>query len=405
MATNSSKKSTSKKTSSSSKKTSTPNYQKKAVKEVKKLAKKNPKVFIIILLVVLVAIGIGLAVYFIFLRKDKNTQPQTASEGITINFLELGNYNTGDCTYIKAGDVDILIDAGSKNESVETTIPYINQYCTDGKLEYVIATHAHEDHIAGFYSTNTRKGIFDTYKIGTLIDFPKTKKDGTKETTLYGKYVKNRDTRIASGDIEHYYTALECVEQTNGAQKEYAITDSIKMTILDQKFYHQLDTGTGENNYSVCTLFTHGSNNYLFTGDLEKTGEESLVERNNLPHCQLFKGGHHGSGTSNTDTLLDKITPETVCICCCAGNDEYTDDPLKSFPYQETIDRLAKHTNKIYVTTVTTDGHTGYTSMNGNIIFKCEDGINYSVTGTNNSIILKETEWFKNNRTWPIGGK
>ena len=39
---------------------------------------------------------------------------------LEIHFLELGNKYTGDCTYIKAGDKDILIDAGSKASSIET---------------------------------------------------------------------------------------------------------------------------------------------------------------------------------------------------------------------------------------------------------------------------------------------
>ena len=162
---------------------------------------------------------------------------------------------------------------------------------------------------------------------------------------------------------------------------------------------HTLD----ENNYSVCCLFTHNDqNHYLFTGDLEKEGEESLVELNpTLPHVQLFKGGHHGSKTSNTETLLSVITPEVVCICCCAGNNEYTDAIDNQFPTQTAINNIAKYTEYIYVTTVTTDGEKGFTSMNGNICFKCENGKDYTVAGSNNSVILKDTEWFKSNRTWP----
>ena len=77
--------------------------------------------------------------------------PQVLVEGeLQIHFLELGNKYTGDCTYIKAGETDILIDAGSKTSSIPTISEYLNQYVTDGKLEYVIVTHAHEDHYAGF---------------------------------------------------------------------------------------------------------------------------------------------------------------------------------------------------------------------------------------------------------------
>ena len=71
-------------------------------------------------------------------------------EDYQIHFLELGNWYTGDSTYVKYGDIDILIDAGSRKSSAATIKEYVDQFCTDGKLEYVIATHAHQDHIAGF---------------------------------------------------------------------------------------------------------------------------------------------------------------------------------------------------------------------------------------------------------------
>ncbi|MBE6141274.1 MAG: MBL fold metallo-hydrolase [Erysipelotrichaceae bacterium] len=423
MATNNSKKSnsksTTKKASRSSKKQSTPNYQKQAVKAVKKAAKKNPKVFLIILLVAVVVIGIGVAVYFLFLKDKLSPKGDTSSQephshqvvdtGISFNFLELGNKYTGDSTYIKAGDVDILIDAGSRKDSATTIKNYVTQYCTDGTLEYVIATHAHQDHIAGFVGSKANPGIFDTFKIDTLIDFAQiTQKLEDAPSQIYTDYVSKRDAKLESGDIAHHYTALQCVSESDGAKKEYTLAEGITMTILDQAYYHE--KSKDENDHSVCTLFTQGDNHYLLTGDLEEKGEKSLVETNpSLPHCQLFKGGHHGSYTASNDVLLDKITPETVCICCCCGTDEYDSkhaNPLHWFPAQEAIDRMAKHTDKIYATTLMVNNETGeYTSMNGNIVFKCEDGVNYTVTGSNNSTILKETDWFKANRTWPEGGK
>ena len=426
MATNKSKNSTTKKSSTGSKKQTTPNYQKKAVKTVKKAAKKNPKAFIIILLVILLVIGIGLAVYFLFLKdklgpKGDSSSKPTSSEvlsseehshehsydpvitkGMSINFIEFENYHTGDSTYIKVGEnIDILIDAGSTQGSASTIKTFVNKYCTDGTLEYVIATHAHQDHIAGFVGTSKIPGIFESYHIGTLIDFAGTNQDPSKG--LYKSYLEKREARKTAGEIEHHYNAAQCIAETGGAKKEYTLAEGITMTILDQRYY--VDTTSDENNYSVCALFTQGTNHYLFTGDLEKEGEESLVERNTLPHCQLFKGGHHGSKTSNTDTLLSVIQPEVVCICCCAGNDEYTSNVDNQFPTQTAINNIAKYTKYIYVTSVTTDGHTGFTSMNGNICFKCEDGVNYTVAGSNNSVILKESEWFGTNRTWPEGGK
>ena len=377
---------------SSSKKSSSSKTTKKVVKAASKMAKKNPKGFIVIV-VIAVVIGLGIGGYFLW-KSMQPTEPIN-SESIDIHFLELGNKYTGDCTYIRAGDKDILIDAGSRQNSATTIANFVDQYCKDKKLEYVIATHAHQDHIAGFVGSNSDEGIFKHYKIDTLIDFSLT----NATSQIYNNYVSLRDEKIASGDIAHHYTANDCIQGTNGAKKTFQLSEGTKMEILDQKFYRE--TSGDENNYSVCALFTQGNNHYLFTGDLEKEGEKSLVESNNLPRCELFKGGHHGSYTANTDTLLSVIKPKTVCICCCAGSDEYTSNPDNMFPAQAAVDRIAQYTDKVYVTTVVSDDEKGYKSMNGNINFHCENGQEFTVTGSNNSTILKDTDWFKNNRTWP----
>ena len=88
---------------------------------------------------------------------------QQAEEGaVSVHFLELGNRYTGDCTYIKVGEnIDILIDCGSKANSIPTVDAYLKQYVTDGVLEYVIVTHAHQDHYAGFTKEN-----------GSIFGFP-----------------------------------------------------------------------------------------------------------------------------------------------------------------------------------------------------------------------------------------
>ena len=330
------------------------------------------------------------------------------SGDLSIHFLELGNKYAGDCTLIKTGNTEVLIDAGSRQGSAAAIVPYLEQYCTDGEIEYVIATHAHQDHIAAFVGTTSAKGVFESFTCGTIIDFPRTNQSETTSSgghSLYGKYVDARNAEVEAG--AKHYTALECVNEENGAKQSYALGEGIEMTILYQKFYET--KSSDENNYSVCMLLTQGENHFLFTGDLEKEGEESLTEENDLPHCKLFKGGHHGSRTSSNEILLKEITPEIVCICCCAGAPEYSTDPAAIFPTQEMIDRVARYTKEIYVTSLATDvayepkASWNYTSMNGNItVLSTAGGI--EVQGSNNSTILKETEWFKQNRTWPSYG-
>lgn len=316
-------------------------------------------------------------------------------EDLQLHFLELGNSYSGDCTYIKAGDVDILIDAGSRQGSATTIKAYLDQYVIDGKLEYVIATHAHQDHIAGFVgnkSGDTRTGILYQYEIGTLIDFSLT--DVTSQ--LYGNYLTAVEYCVEKGTT--HYTADQCWEETGGASRSYNLTDEISLNILYNKYY--FEEASDENDYSVCTLISYNDHHFMLTGDLELEGEEALAEyydgstpEKTLPHCVLFKGGHHGSGSSTNDCLLSLITPEIVTICTCAGSTEYTANYLNIFPTQAMITRVAKYTDRVYVTTVFNEQTGEEESMNGNIVIS-SNSTAIGVSASNNITKLKDTAWF-----------
>lgn len=313
----------------------------------------------------------------------------------SIHFLELGNAYTGDCTLIKVGDTEVLIDAGSRKGSAATIVPYVKQYCSDGVLEYVIATHAHQDHIAGFVGTSGSLGVFESFVCETIIDYSLS----NTTSQIRKDYESLRDEEVKSG--AKHYTALECWNNENGASRSYNLGEGVTMNILYQKYYEEKTSD--ENDYSVCMLLSQGSNHYLFTGDLEKHGEASLVEKNTLPECVLFKGGHHGSPTSNTPALMATIKPKIVCVCCCCGSDEYTDNVENMFPSQAFVNNVAPYTDQVYVTTMVKEGG-GYQSMNGNIVVWSVDG-EVSVICSNNNTLFKDTEWFKANRTMPDAWK
>lgn len=385
------------------------------------MKKKDKKILYIILFIAVVCViaVVGILWYFgiidlnKFINNDKKDDkkeeyvPQEVVEGevfddFQIHFLELGNELAGDCTYIKAGDNDILIDAGSRANSIPTIKNYLSDKVLDNKLEYVIATHAHQDHIAGFAGDKNNKSLFLEYEIGTIIDFSLTNQSPTGDT--YSSYLTNRDS-ILDEDTFHY-TAKECFNNEGNAKDSYILLDKdnkkVTMTILYNKFY--FETSSDENNYSVCTLFTYKDNdhvhNYLLTGDLEKAGEKALANyydgstlKKTLPHCDLFKAGHHGSPTSSNDVLLSKITPDICCVCCCAGKDEYTKNYNNTFPSQAFINRIAKYTDQVYVTTLWSEELKKYESMNGNIIVSSNLD-KTSVASTNNLIKLKDSAWF-----------
>lgn len=314
---------------------------------------------------------------------------------ISVHFLELGNKYTGDCTYIKTKTCDILIDCGSKSDSISTVSNYLNKYVTDGTLEYVIVTHAHQDHYAGFATPTNINSIFDLYKCENIITFAQTNQNSTKG--LYANFLRGLNESKQKNNT-NVFDAEDCIQERNGAKKEYKIGENSTLKILDSKFYTQ--TSKTENNHSVCTLIESAGKNFLFTGDLEKDGEEALVNLNSLPEIDLYKAGHHGSKTSSSMPLLNVIKPKVVCVCCCAGSPEYTKTKDNQFPTQEFIDNVSKFTDKIYVTTLCIDYDANkFESFNGNIIY-ISNQTSYNIKCSNNNTILKDSVWFKNNRTW-----
>lgn len=341
---------------------------------------------------------------------------ESSFDPISFHFLTLQTssqtlYN-GDAIFIKAGDNDILIDAGSRVSSAPSLKRQINQYCADGKLEYVFATHAHQDHIAAFGGTSkANKGLLYEYKVDTLIDFDLTNNvnpDNPKitPTTTYTNYIAARNYAVENGATR--YSALDCVNEKNGAKKQFDLGKGLSVEVLYQKYY---ETRTdNENNYSVSLLFKQGEKKMLFTGDLEDDGCDSLLEHNAIGHVDLFKGGHHGSINANADSFLKAITPSTICTCCVAGSNEYTSNNSNTMPYQATIDNWAKYTDEVYLTSYAAS--TGEASkigeggdLNGEITVNYDESGNKSISGSNNSLKLKDTEWMKNNRVMPTEWK
>lgn len=326
------------------------------------------------------------------------------NEDLSIHFIELGNKYTGDCTLIKVGDTEILIDAGSRANSVDDISNYVSTFI-EGDLDYVVVTHAHQDHYAGFA---TEDSIFDKFVVNTVIQFAQTNQKETSK--LYSTYLEEiEETKTEHGtDV---YSADDCYDNVNGGSRVYSLGNNISMEILYHKFYDE--KAHTENDYSVCLMINQNdSNYYLFTGDLEEDGEESLVDEyyneygKNLPEMALYKAGHHGSKTSSSNKLLEVIKPDVVCVCCCAGSSEYTSKVENQFPTQAFIDRISPYTKQVFVTTLCLDYNEGsFQSFNGNIVVCTNSAGEITVACANNNTVLKDTDWFKNNRTCPDAWK
>ena len=396
---------------------------KKAAEAAEKIARKYPKAAIAIAVILVIALIAGLCYYFFVYQKQQpaggpeipsGTAAEIVSADLSIHFIAPAVKASGDSALIKVGNTEVLIDAGPTQGNVTEIKDYLSDYCSDGVLEYVIATHADTDHIAGMVGTKSGgsyNGILYSYGIGTIIMFDRTNKETETENgnpTLYAEYCTALDYAEAHG--AKVYTGLECYRGTDGAQRTYYLDEAqtISMNIL-YNYYYEHDS-SDENNYSVCMLLSQQldgetANHYLFTGDLEEDGEKRLVENNTLPKVVLYKAGHHGSKTSSTNELLSVIQPDYVAVCCCAGYNQYSAKPENIFPTQAFVDRISAYTDKVYVTIMWDEATDGFALMNGDIVFYYGKGEadaekQLKLYCSNNTTILKETQWFQENRTW-----
>ncbi len=306
----------------------------------------------------------------------------------SVHFLELGNGRAGDCILIKVDNTEVLIDAGSYSNSIETISAYIDTYCTDGILEYVIVTHADTDHIACFAGTTGASylTIFDRYDCRTIIDFPLT----NSTTATYNRYLAERDAEVAKGAVR--YSALDCYNNVNGASRTYTLGDGVTLEILYNYYYeHKSDD---ENNYSVCCLLTDGDYKYLLTGDLEEEGEAYLVQYNNLPEVDVYKGGHHGSYSSSTDTLLSVIKPKVVIFMCVMGSYQYTSDINNVFPALTPCQTISKYTDKIFAPRWYDESVETDKIYNGNIVI-IGKSTELSIVCSGYTTSITESTWYQ----------
>ncbi len=387
---------------------------------------------------------VSLCVALVFTLKDRGNDASSTSSSaspigptefdeISFHFIEEDLQNSGDVIYVKAGDNDILIDGGAKKSVAATAKKYIDDYVTDGKFEYVFVTHAHEDHLSGLVgkslANGSRDGLLYTYKVDNIVDFSyfmsskatiendyahTLSDDETKKSTeIYRDYLAARKKLVDSGSTHHIAKELT----SKGNNWTLSLGKGLSVTLLYQFYYDHTRSETksldssyavsgfsDQNDCSLALLFRQGEKQFLFTGDSEEYAERSIAESNpELEQVELFKAGHHGSPTANTDKLLSLIKPKAVVASCVAGNCEFNQTSKETtFPGQATIDRISVYTDRFYVTTEGSYTDKSYhTPLNGNVVFKYDSGGNETVTCSASDSLLKDTPWFLNNRTMP----
>ncbi len=227
---------------------------------------------------------------------------------LQIHFFDVGQ---ADSTLIISDNKTMLIDAGT-NEMGSKVVANIKKLGIE-KIDYLIGTHPHEDHIGGL------DDVIKNFEIGTIY-MPKIQTNTkTFEDVLDAITEKNLTITTPKEGDKFELGKAECEIMLCG-------------------------TGTKEekenlNLSSIVTKVTYGKQSYLFMGDSEKENEQSRT----WPKVNVLKVGHHGSNTSSSKEFLDQVLPQ-IAIISVGKDNSY------GHPKQVILDRLNKIGALIYTT-------------------------------------------------------
>lgn len=292
---------------------------------------KKALIYIVLIFLVITTIAEGMGYNPVEWLKDKfNGVYEKCDEDLTVHFIDVGQ---GDCIFISSAGKNMLIDCGEASES-DTVISYLNKKGIK-RLDYVIGTHTHSDHMGGMGD------IISNYDVGEVI-MPHMADSDIPDTMYFERYLdacSGKGLYITEAQLGRVITLGEAkAEIIAPVSEDYS----------------------NINNYSIGIILTHGNNDFLFTGDAEKLAEDEMLESGKLEHVRVYKVGHHGSDTSSSADFMKAISPEYAIVMCGAGNSY-------GHPHDKIVDRLSKYTKQIY-----------RTDLCGTVI--CEsDGVNLQI--------------------------
>lgn len=251
-------------------------------------------------------------------------QQQDITPKLIVHFIDVGQ---GDSEFLQLPNgQNMLIDAGT-NEKGSEVVAYLNSQGVK-KIDYLIATHPHEDHIGGM------DDVINNFEIGNIYMPQVTHTTKSFESVLNA--VKAKGMKITTGKA-----GLTVLDQ-----------EGLNISFLApcNKGYESL------NNWSIVTKVRFGNTSFLFTGDAEELSESEILESGQNLNTDVLKVGHHGSKSSTSTSFLKAVSPKYAIIS--AGKDN-----SYGHPHEEILRKLNKNNITVYRTdiqgtiVISSDGH------------------------------------------------
>lgn len=235
--------------------------------------------------------------------------PETIPENsvFSIHFIDVGQ---ADAALINCDSHYMLIDGGNKADS--NVIYSVLQKADVKKLDIVVGTHAHEDHIGGL------PGAFN-YATADITLCP-VKDYDSNAFEDFAKYANQKGGGITvpkKGDTYPLGSATIKILGVNG--------------------------GNDTNDTSIVLRIDYGETSFLFTGDAEREAEQAILNSGADLNSTVLKVGHHGSDTSTTYPFLREIMPKYAVISVGSGNSY-------GHPTEDTLSRLRDANVKVFRT-------------------------------------------------------
>jgi len=229
---------------------------------------------------------------------QESTPINDGDSGLTVYFIDVGQ---ADSTLIVCDGETMLIDGGNAADS-DLIYSFLRSHGVK-RLDYIVATHAHEDHVGGL------SGALNYATADTAL-CPVTEYD-SRAFNSFDKYLGEQGKVITV--------------PSHG--------DAFKLGGADVMIVAPVQKFDDPNNTSIVMKITYGSTSFLFTGDAERESEQAILEAGYDISATVLKVGHHGSDTSTTYPFLREIMPQYAVISCGDGNSY-------GHPHENTLSRL-----------------------------------------------------------------
>lgn len=232
----------------------------------------------------------------------------SAENSIRVTVLDVG---MADSIFIELTDSRcMLIDAG-ESDSAKTVVDYISSHGYD-KIDYLVGTHPHSDHIGGM------REVINSFEIGEIF-MPRVEHD----TYTYEKTLELIDEKGL--EITTAKASVDIID-------EGELSAEIIAPCSDS--YSEL------NNYSEVVKLSFGSTSFLFMGDAETESENEITAD---VSADFIKVGHHGSETSSSSEFVDRVGAQYAAVSVAEDN-EY------SLPSQSVISRWEESGAEVLMT-------------------------------------------------------